>query len=792
MRSLRIRLSHGVLARVSRAFDGASRWLSARPAASRGLLAAGLIVSWMGAGALAWFTWHLLSAIPDRDTLRRVGDMAQATTLFDRQDKPVFTIFKEQRIEIPLEKMSPLLIKAIIAIEDQRFYEHQGVDTIRIAGAMVTNFREGRRAQGGSTLTQQLARQAFLTLDKSYVRKLKEVIVAAELEAEYSKQEILELYLNKVYFGDGLHGVQAASLGFFGKHASDLTLPEAALIAGLVKSPSSFAPTVNLERARARRDLVLQTMAESGVVTVDEAAAARAEPVRLKSALGRDDPYGAWFKEEVRRQLVGRFGLDRVYQGGLKVYTTVDMGMQQAAEVLVEEALIEVEKRRATRRKKGEPDDSPPLEGALVALDPQTGDVRALVGGRSFESSHFNRATQARRQPGSAFKPFVFAAALERGWAPSSIVARLDEPVQTLQGAWIPEDEHADAPSMTLRTALRTSSNRAAVRLLEDVGISHTVEYARRLGVGSVPSVPSLALGSGEVTLEGMTAAYATFAAGGVHRLPVFIRRVEDREGTVIYEAPRESTRVLTEQTAFLLSSMLSDVINYGTAWKARHAGFQLPAAGKTGTTNDYLDAWFVGYTPKLVAGVWIGFDQPRTIVSGGYAGDVAVPLWGRFMKAATKGDRPEWFTPPRGLIGVAVCRVSGLLPANGCTDVEVVSNSGEVSHRSMVITDYFARGKSPASQCPLHPGGNVLTAIAGWFGKDGPRPAQASELGLPSQSAPGLPPEPARAEAPGASAQEPKAEEPEKKKRGFWSRIFGRKKDDTPKRETAPSNPQR
>ena len=788
MRSLRIRLSRGALARLGRASDGASRWLSARPAAARGVLAAGLLVAWMSAGALAWFTWDLLSAIPDRDTLRRVGDMAQATTLLDREDKPVFTIFKEQRIEIPLEKMSPLLVKAIIAIEDQRFYEHQGVDTIRIAGAMLSNFREGRRAQGGSTLTQQLARQAFLTLDKSYVRKLKEVIVAAELEAEYSKQEILELYLNKVYFGDGLHGVQAASLGFFGKHASDLTLPEAALIAGLVKSPSSFAPTVNLKRARARRDLVLQAMAESGVVGVDEAAAARAEPVRLKSALGRDDPYGAWFKEEVRRQLVGRFGLDRVYQGGLKVYTTVDMGMQRAAEVLVEEALVEVEKRRASRRKKGDPEDTTPLEGALVALDPQTGDVRALVGGRSFESSHFNRATQAKRQPGSAFKPFVFAAALERGWAPSSIVDRLDEPVQTLQGAWIPEDEHADAPSMTLRTALRTSSNRAAVRLLEDVGISHTVEYARRLGVGSVPSVPSLALGSGEVTLEGMTAAYATFAAGGVHRVPVFIRRVEDREGTVIYETPRESSRVLSEQTAFLLSSMLSDVINYGTAWKARHAGFQLPAAGKTGTTNDYLDAWFVGYTPKLVAGVWIGFDQPRTIVSGGYAGDVAVPLWGRFMKAATKGDRPEWFTPPRGLIGVAVCRVSGLLPADGCTDVEVVSNSGEISHRSMVITDYFARGKSPASQCPLHPGGNLLTAVAGWFGKDGPKPAQASELGLPSQSAPGLPAEPVRAQAP--AGQEPKAEEPAKKKRGFWSRIFGRKKDDTPKRETAPSNP--
>jgi penicillin-binding protein 1A len=742
----------------------------------------------LGGGLFAWFSWDLLTSIPDRDRLRSVGDMAQATTLLDRRDRQVFTIFKEQRIEIPLERMSPLLVKAILAIEDQRFYDHQGVDTIRIGAAVLANLREGRKAQGGSTLTQQLARQAFLTLDKSYVRKLKEVIVAAELEAEYSKDEILELYLNKVYFGDGLHGVEAASLGYFAKHADALTLAEAALIAGLVKSPSSYAPTVNLKRAVARRDLVLQAMAASGAITVDESVAARKAPVTLKSALGRDDPHGAWFKEEVRRELVARFGLDRVYEGGLKVYTTVDMPMQQAAELLVEDALIEVEDRRDARRKKGEPADPTPLEGALVALDPATGEVRALVGGRSLESSHFNRAIQAKRQPGSAFKPFVFAAALEQGWSPASIVDHLDEPIQTLQGAWMPEDEHAESPSMTLRTALRTSSNRAAVRLLEQVGIPATVDYAKKLGVGSVPNVPSLALGSGEVTLEGMTAAYAAFASGGIHRTPRLIRRVEDRDGQAIYEAPSEQTRVLTEQTAFLLSSMLSDVVNFGTGWKARRVGFQLPAAGKTGTTNDYVDAWFVGYTPKLVAGVWIGFDQPKTIVSGGYAGEIAVPLWGRFMKAATRGDRPEWFTAPKGLVGVTVCRVSGKLPDIGCSDVEVVSDSGEVSHRSMVITDYFARGKTPSDVCPLHPGGNLLTTVAGWFGKDAPKPVSAAELGLPAQSAPGVPPETPASEATQAQTPAPPVAEPAKKKRGFWSRVFGR---DSKPQEEKPKRPQ-
>ena len=778
-----------MIARVTRGIERLSAWLAGRPNVARTTVTAAILVSWVTAILLAGFTWDLLSSIPDRDTLRRVGDMAQATTLLDRQDRAVFTIFTEQRIEVPLAQMSPLLVKAIVSIEDQRFYEHQGVDTVRIAAAALTNLREGRRAQGGSTLTQQLARQAFLTLDKSYVRKFKEIIVAAELEAEYSKDEILELYLNKVYFGDGLHGVEAAALGFFGKHASDLTLGEAALIAGLVKSPSSYAPTVNLKRAVSRRDLVLQTMVASGVITAVEADQAKAQPVRLKSTLGRDDPHGAWFKEEVRRQLIARFGLDRVYQGGLKVYTTVDMAMQQAAELLVEDALIEVENRRASGRKKGELVDDTPLEGALVALDPQTGHVRALVGGRSFESSQFNRAIQAKRQPGSAFKPFVFAAALEQGWSPSSVIDRLDQPIQTLQGAWMPEDEHATSPMMTLRTALRTSSNRAAVRLLEEIGIPPTVEYAKRLGVGLVPSVPSLALGTGEVTLEGMTAAYATFASAGVHRTPVFIRRVEDRDGQVIYEAPDDATQVVSETTAFLLSSMLSDVVNYGTAWKARRVGFMLPAAGKTGTTNDYVDAWFVGYTPKLVAGVWIGFDQPRTILGGGYAGEIAVPLWGRFMKAATKGDRPEWFATPKGLIGVAVCRISGQLPDEGCSDVEVVSDTGEVSHRSMVITDYFQQGKAPSQVCPLHPGRNMLATMAGWFGKDGPKPVAASDLGLPTQSAPGVAPQPPSEPDTRRAAEPPPGgdEAPAKKKRGFWSRVFGKGKSTPTPGDTAP-----
>ena len=359
-------------------------------------------MSWVAAIVLAWFTWDLLSSVPDRDTLRRVGDMAQATTLLDRKDRAVFTIFTEQRIEVPLAQMSPLLVKAIVSIEDQRFYDHQGVDTVRIAAAALTNLREGRRAQGGSTLTQQLARQAFLTLDKS----LRPQAQGSDRRRR-ARVRVLEGRDPRAVPEQGLLRRRPARRRSGLARASSASTPP---ISRWPKPRSSrawssrrpsYAPTVNLKRAITRRDLVLQTMVGSGVVTAAEAEQARRRSrFSCKSTLGRDDPHGAWFKEEVRRQLIARFGLDRVYQGGLKVYTTVDMAMQQAAELLVEDALIEVENRRAAGRKKGAPVDETPLEGALVALDPHTGHVRALVGGRSFESSQFNRAIQAKRQPG--------------------------------------------------------------------------------------------------------------------------------------------------------------------------------------------------------------------------------------------------------------------------------------------------------------------------------------------------------------------------------------------------------
>jgi 1A family penicillin-binding protein len=700
-----------------------------------------------------------------------MGTMAQATTLLDAGNQPAFTIYREQRIEVPLTRISRHLVRAIVAIEDQRFYDHKGVDLFRVAGAAISNLRDGTRSQGGSTLTQQLARQSFLTAERTYTRKLKELVLARRIEAEFSKDEILELYLNKVYFGAGLYGAQAASLGYFGKSAADLDVAQAAMLAGLVKSPSTYAPTVDLARATARRNLVLKVMRDEGAVSQAEYRQAVAAAVVLEDALRRAEGFGQYFKEEVRRELIERFGYERVYQGGLKVHTTMDPEMQKAAEAEVVRSLTEIERRQAARRRKGAPVPAEPLQAALVAMDPRTGEVRALVGGRDFRASSFNRATQAKRQAGSAFKPFVYAAAIEGGYSPASLIRNLDEPIQTPQGAWTPEDEHLDTPFMTMRTALRTSSNRAAVHMLQDVGIPSAVALAERMGVGNVPSVPSLALGAGEVTLMSMTAAYAAFANQGLLPAPTLIRKVETARGEVLYEHGASPQRVVSESTAFLMTTMLADVINSGTAWPARRVGFTLPAAGKTGTTNEYRDAWFVGFTPALASGVWIGYDQPRTIVAGGYAAELAVPLWGRFMTRATKGNAPDWYQAPSSITTATICRLSGKLATHECLDVETVDREGRHTRSSHSYTDYFVKGSEPIEYCDLHGGQGgrgVLGALAAalGIGSDGAPPAPSVTAATPEHTA----------SAPPAAETGPAPEtvpEPAKK-RGFWSRIFG------------------
>ncbi len=610
------------------------------------------------------FTIMVASELTRAESLTSIRPRAQSTLVMDRFGQPAFSFYSEQRIDIEIGQVSRYMLEAIVAVEDRRFYSHYGLDPIRIVGAALRNVKAGKVREGGSTITQQLARAGRLSPARTFERKLREAMLALHLEARYSKERILQEYLNTVYFGEGFYGVEAASRGYFAKPASELAPGEAALLAALVRAPAHDAPCVSIERARQRRNLVLRLMRNQGRITDSELAAGLGTPLpssahgqasRLRAASDGD---GAYFQEQIRQQLVAMFGSERVLRGGLRVYSTYDPRLQRAAEEAIRARVAEIGKMR-----RGAKD----LQGSLVAIDPATGDVVALVGGRNFAESPFNRATQARRQAGSAFKPIIYAAALERGYAPGTVLRDLDVSIAAAGAQWLPGGEHENS-QYTLRRALKVSSNRAAARLLQDVGVSTAVSYAHRLGIDSeLPRVPSLALGTGEVTLLELTAAYGVFANRGLLAAPRFLTRVEDADGTVIWSAPFETTRAISQTTAFLMSSMLRDVVASGTATGARAAGFKLPAGGKTGTTDDYADAWFVGYTPHLVAGVWFGFDTPAPIMSRGFAGVVAVPAWARFMKAATTGARPDWYDVPADVEKVAICRLTGARANDAC-----------------------------------------------------------------------------------------------------------------------------
>ena len=666
-----------------------------------------VIGAWIFAGLVAVAAADVLIGTPSAKDIREMGDLPTATTVLDKDGKPVFTVFKERRIGVSLKQISPNMLHAVLATEDRRFYDHDGLDAWRIGGAFVANLRAGGRTQGGSTITQQLARKSFLRDDKTFRRKLKEAFLAVRIEHTFSKDEILEIYLNKVYFGDGYYGVEAASRGYFGKSASALNVEEAALLAGLIQAPSAYAPTQHTARATARRAIVLDQMADAGFIDAETCARLKKTDIRLVNGFSPDRT-AQYFKNHVTRFLVERFGWEAVSEGGLQVYSTIDMRAQLAAEAAITRGLADAEKMRSFKHpRRGDPrtmkaGEAPGyLQGALVAIDPANGEVRALVGGRDFSESQFDRAIQAKRQAGSAFKPFVFAAALESGSSPATVLTDLDEAVMVPDGAWRPADGHSSAESMTMRTALRVSSNRAAVAVLRNVGIPRAVAYATRVGLNA-PSVPSLVLGSGEVTVLSMTTAYATFANGGWVRPPVFVRRVEDRDGRVLYRHDSHPSQAITEETAFLMAHMLSDVVNRGTGYRARQAGFRYQAAGKTGTTNDYRDAWFIGFTPALVATVWVGFDDPKTIVPGGYAGELAAPIWGRFMQQAITKD-PGWIKRPGTIVSAEICRESGLLPSEGCHRTYVVKADGTVTDQTVVGTEYFRRGTEPDEYCTMH-----------------------------------------------------------------------------------------
>jgi len=630
------------------------------------------------------FTWTVRQAWAVHKLRRGVGD-----TWFLAADGSRWFRMDEHRFDVPLSDIPLDLQHAFIAIEDHRFYRHQGVDPIALGRAIVRDLRSSQAVEGGSTLTQQLARTLFLSNKKSYGRKIREMGIALLIDSELSKSQILELYLNRIYLSAGVYGVETMSRHLFGRPAKSLNLAECALIAGLARAPSTLSPWTNLDGALSRSHVVLARMREEGFINEAQERAARATRIRINAYPNAVEARGGYAKEFLRQQFRDEFGGD--HPPDWEVRTSFIPEMQEAAERAVEDGL-----RRF---------NAPDLQAALVVLDPRTGDILAMVGGRDFRQSQFNRAVRSRRQPGSAFKPLLYAAALEHGYSPVSVLDGLASIQPQGPEEWTPRNALGEVPdALTLRAALLESNNRAATLLQQKVGSRPVLRLASSAGLRDLPDVPSLSLGTGEVTPLDLTAAFAMFPNGGFAVHPRGMIRVIDADGGTAYDDPPNTERVISPQSAFQMVSMLQDVINRGTASAARSAGIRFPSGGKTGTTNDFKDAWFVGFSSSIVAGVWVGFDQPRTIGREAYGSRYALPIWVDFMRRAAQRRPPTEFEQPSGLREVELCDVSYLKPVEGCpTYIEYFKEDDDV----------------PSRLCPIHRGTvkqRVRRTIEGFF----------------------------------------------------------------------------
>jgi penicillin-binding protein 1A len=635
-------------------------------------LAAYLLLGLLIVGGAVSVWWLSRYAMAVHRLTRGVGD-----TIFLSNDGQPWFRLDEQRHDVTLADIAPDLQHAIVAIEDRRFYYHPGIDPIGISRAIVRGVTDGGRLEGGSTLTQQLARTLFLSNARTLGRKGKEALIALMLEVELTKTQILELYLNRVYLSAGVYGVETMSEHLFRKSAHDLTLPEAALIAGLVRAPSSLSPWSNYDGALERSHVVLAQMREQKLITPEQEAAARRVRPRVQPYRQSREGASGWAKEYLRQSFRGEFGGD--HPPDWRVQTTFDRGVQDAAEKAVAAGLQRLGK--------------PGLDAALVALDPRTGDVLAMVGGGDYLRSTFNRATRGRRQPGSAFKPFVYAAALSQGLSPVSVLDGLDRVVAPAAGdpEWSPRNAEGDTPSaLTLRAALIDSNNAAAVDLQKRIGTATVLRLASDAGLHDLPDVPSLALGTGLVTPLELTAAYTMFPGGGQMVLPRGIVSVTDAQENMVFAQEVTARRVLSEPVAFQMLSMLGDVVDRGTASQARALGVRGPVGGKTGTTDEYHDAWFVGFSSSVVAAVWVGYDTPAPIGREAYAARVAVPIWADFMKRIARAHPAEAFPVPAGLHAEELCSVSYLRPVEQCpTYLEYFKDNDDV----------------PSALCPVHQG---------------------------------------------------------------------------------------
>jgi len=637
-----------------------------------------LILTAVLIGGAAGFLMYSMWDLPEIRTLEEYRPSITSRVYSDN-NKLLAEFFLENRTPVALTDVPVMLINALIAAEDARFYSHHGLDIRGITRAFARNIRAHKVLEGGSTLTQQLAKVLFLTPERSYTRKLKEMALALRIEQRYTKQEILSLYLNQIYFGSGAYGVESAAQIYFGKSVKDLNIAECALLAGLPRSPKYYSPFRAPQSALGRRAYVLNRMVETGSITRAQADDAKRAPLPSQPTVKVSGP-APYFVEYVRQKVEERFGASILYSGGLNIYTSINDDLQTYAEQAVKDGLAKIE---ARRRRKGA---SQPLQAALIAIEPLTGHILAMVGGRDFSESQFNRAWQALRQPGSAFKPVIFAVALEQGFGATDI---LDDSPLTIKvdrkKNWTPENfTHTYQGAVTLRNALAQSLNVPTVKLLEKIGVDETIQYARKFGIRSpLTRYLSLALGSSDVTLFELTSAYTVFANHGTKLGPVSILMITDSSGRVLYTNDALPVQVMKPETSYLITNLLRGVIERGTGWKARELG--RPAAGKTGTTNDYRDAWFMGFTPNLVAGVWVGYDDHRSIGPKETGARAALPIWLEFMKKAHAGRDVEDFSVPEGIIFKQVDPKTGLLSTDTC---------------SSSIREAFLPGTEPRKYC--------------------------------------------------------------------------------------------
>jgi penicillin-binding protein 1B len=631
-------------------------------------------------------------------TIRRM-DSAETIPILELEPEEIMQFFgqeRERRQLVSIEQVPEHLIRAVMAAEDHRFFEHFGVDWRGILRAVVTNLRTGAIRQGGSTLTQQLAKNYFLTPARTITRKIKEVILSVIIELKYGKREILEIYLNEIYLGQkgsvAINGIGEASYFYFGKPVKHLTLSEAAIIAGLIKAPNHYSPYRDIARCNSRRDAVLQAMHRWEWITETELQTALQEPIKAVGFIVAESK-APYFIDYLTEQLNTLYRPEDLSSLGLSIYTTLDTQVQRAAEKALAEGLTRLESLNAELQREA-PEDK--LQGAIVVMQPKTGHILALVGGRNYSVSQFNRISQARRQPGSAFKPIVYLSSLSR-FTPTSLLSN-DPKTYTVNGEpWEPQNfEPVTEYTVSLKDALKKSYNLATVDLAMQTGLEHIVDTARRFHFSTpIKPYPSVALGAFEVVPIELARAYCVFAAEGVQPFPLSLKGVVDENDKILEQQHLNIERLITPAEAFVMTRMLQDVVKEGTARSLEWRGVTWPVAGKTGTTNDFRDAWFVGYTPDILALVWVGFDNGDPIKATGAA--AALPIWADLMSAIPQYRSEADFNMPDGVEKIVVCSVTGQRAVAGCPGPTEV---------------YFLAGRAPTEDCPLHDKGGFAGKI--------------------------------------------------------------------------------